>query len=226
VGRRVTVSVVTPWRGHPELCAGFARVVAGADEVVIVDNASEPHDAAEVMLMLRRMGYPARHLMIRLPENAWFTRACNIGLERASGDVILMLNNDVDAEASQQIIECIRRDVRAGGLYGPSVSRRAVDGITIPYVEGWCVAATRCTWEMLGGWDAESYPRPYWEDVDLSFRASIAGARLYRTKWRVRHLGNTTSMHTPGAYDYSAENRATFEARVRDYLRRKNAEAA
>jgi GT2 family glycosyltransferase len=98
-----------------------------------------------------------------------------------------------------------------------------VDGVHIPYVEGWCVAAARTTWQRLAGFDAATYERPYWEDVDLSFRAMTLGIGLYRSAWQVEHLSNTTSAVTPGAYDASEANRLSFETRVREHLGRRAA---
>lgn len=214
-----TVSVVTPWLDHPELIPDYEETVRSADEVVIVDNGSEPEESAAIVRMLQRLGYPAKHRYLHLHENAWFSGPVNRGIGATSGDIVIALNNDVRAPADW--IEAVRREVAGPGIYGPSASRRSVDGVVIPYVEGWCVAATRETWDRLGGFDAAAYERPYWEDVDLSFRAMTLGIPLYRTDWHIDHLSNTTSAQTPGAYEHSEQNRVTFESRVREFLSQK-----
>jgi GT2 family glycosyltransferase len=91
---------------------------------------------------------------------------------------------------------------------------KIVGGRPLLYVDGWCVAARREVWDALGGFDAETFQRPYWEDVDLSWRAVQAGYTLHQTRWPVRHLGNTTSRTVAGAYDASDANRAVFLAKV------------
>lgn len=214
-----TVSVVTPWLDHPELIPDYEETVRLADEVVIIDNGSDEEISAGIVKMMTHLGYPERHRYLHQSKNEWFSGPMNRGIAAATGDVIVALNNDV--KAPSEWIEAVRREVTGSGIYGPSASRRTVDGVVIPYVEGWCVAATRETWDRLGGFDAAAYERPYWEDVDLSFRAMTLGIPLYRTDWHIDHLSNTTSAQTPGAYEHSEQNRVTFESRVREFLSKK-----
>lgn len=201
-----TVTVITPWLHHPELVPGYAAAVEGADQVIVVLNDGDP-------AMFR-----GHDFLVHQPGNPLgFAAANNRGLAFADGEVVVFLNNDV--EGTGEWLERVRAEVEPGALYGPSDGLREVAGVRVPYLEGWCIAATSETWGALGGWDAEAYPGMYWEDVDLSFRAMVAGVRLVRTAgWRLRHLSNTTSATTPGAYDHSARNAATFEARVRAHL--------
>lgn len=181
-----TVSIVTPWLAHPELRAEYDRATAGA-EVIIVDTSD-----------MRPFSFAA---------------ACNLGIARATGDIIVCLNNDIQAVPGW--LDAVRRDVKPGALYGVSTDIRVVDGYTIMYLEGWCIAALVQTWRDLGGWDAETFQRPYWEDVDLSWRATQQQIRLVRRPWMVTHLGNRTSATTPGAYDASAANGRAFARKVR-----------
>jgi GT2 family glycosyltransferase len=185
------ISIVTPWFQHPELRVGYEAATAGA-EVIIV----ECFDAS-------KFSYAA---------------ACNEGLAKATGDIVLMLNNDISASLGW--LEYVRRDTVAGALVGPNTGLKIVAGQPMLYVEGWCVAARRETWDALGGFDAETFTRPYWEDVDLSWRAVRAGFRLLRRPWPVTHIngGNTTSRTAPGAYDASEANRLAFERKVRAEL--------
>lgn len=181
----MSVSVVTPWYQHPELRAEYDAATAGA-EVVIVETVD--------------------------PATFSFAGTCNQGLALATGDVIVMLNNDITAAPGW--LAQVEREVRGDGLYGPETHLKMVMGRPVLYVDGWCVAARREVWERLGGFDAETFQRPYWEDVDLSWRAVQLGYTLHQTRWPVQHLGNTTSRTTPGAYDASAANEAAFVAKV------------
>ena len=213
------LSVVTPWLDHPELIPDYETAVKIADEVVIVDNGSDEETAEALVQMLGRLGYPERHLYLRQRENGWFSGPTNEGIRKATGDVVVAVNNDIKADPSW--LSAVRHELTDDGVYGPSSGQRVVDNVSIPYIEGWCVAARRETWQRLGGFDAEAFARPYWEDVDLSFRAMCLGLPLYRTNWFIDHLSNTTSAHTPGAYDHSEQNRLTFEARVREFISQK-----
>ena len=72
-------------------------------------------------------------------------------------------------------------------------------------------------WDTLHGWDEETFTRPYWEDVDLSWRAVCAGFRLRRRAWPVRHISNVTSNSVAGAKDASEANRDALDARIAAY---------
>jgi GT2 family glycosyltransferase len=71
------------------------------DEVIVVDDGSDDNTAHSV---LRK--YP-RHIVVRLPSKRGFAAAANHGLSRASGDVLLLLDNrtEVDASAIGAILE-------------------------------------------------------------------------------------------------------------------------
>lgn len=64
------------------------------DEVIVVDDASADNTAHSV---LRK--YP-RHIVVRLPTRRGFAAAANHGLARASGDLLLLLDNDTEVDAS------------------------------------------------------------------------------------------------------------------------------
>jgi hypothetical protein len=197
---RRTVGIVTPWIAHPELLPAYAEAVDRADEVVVVNNgdAPVPHFATTLHPSVVPGGAPLG-----------FAASNNLGLERVGSDVVVFLNNDVQADPAW--LDRVREDVQDGALYGPSIGTQTLNGVPIPYVEGWCVAATRETWEKVGGWDAERFPKPYWEDVELSLRAVRRGVELRRAPWPIRHLGGVSTSTVPGAWDGFEEQRAIVE---------------
>jgi hypothetical protein len=109
-------------------------------------------------------------------------------------------------------------------LYGPSLQQQLVAGVALPYLEGWCVAATRATWNNLlvdrgsglkdGPWDAAAYPGPYWEDNDLCLRALEAGVGLVQTAWPIQHKGGRTAGSLARWAESFAANERTFTERV------------
>jgi len=202
----VTLSIVTPWHNCIELLGQYLAAVRGADQVIVIDNASDPQ-AAPALASLANIGAT----IIRNDENRLFSAACNQGLDVATGDVVLFLNNDV--LASPKWLERVRADVQDGGLYGPTPQIAVVGGQPMTYLEGWCIAARRATWTALGGWDAEAFPL-YTSDVDLCWRAYRAGYGMRVRRWAIQHLSNYTSSRTPGSYDGSAAARARFAERV------------
>lgn len=198
------VSIITPWHNCPELITSYRRSVAGADEVIIIDNASDGGTAVQLQTL-------ATHY-IRNDHNAKYAAANNQGAVVASGDIIVFLNNDV--ECSFGWLDRVRHDVHDGALYGPSLHERIIAGRILPYIEGYCIAATRDTWKAVGWWDAETFTGMYWEDNDVCYRAKQAGVSLIQTGWQVWHYGNYTSKKTAGAYDSSETNEAAFIRRV------------
>ena len=214
-GKPRTVSIITPWRDHPELIFAYEQAVKGADEVIIVDNGSDPERALLLLAMVERLGGK----YIRNGSNKAFAEANNQGLAQATGDVILFMNNDIQATKSDWL-DGVRYAIPENSLVGQSKQYREVAGVVIPYLEGFCIGGTREVWQKLNGWDAVAYQGSYWEDNDLCWRAIRSGLRLGQMDLGIMHLngGNTTSKHTPGAYDHSLPNRLTFEARVKAAL--------
>lgn len=135
--------------------------------------------------------------------------------------IVLFLNNDITAPSAEWL-ERVRADVRHDGLYGPSLQQQLILGRWMPYLEGWCIAATMRTWRRLGGqraWAADIYLKPYWEDNDLCFRALAKhGMALVQTAWPVQHIGGGTSGNLATWGEVLEANRATFVNRVRQVL--------
>ena len=196
------VSIITPWHNAPELIPIYERCNAGA-QVVIIDNASTEANASLLLLMAERMG----GLYIRNETNRLFAHANNQGLEVATGDVIVFLNNDTEAPPGW--VDRVAEDVTGEALYGPSLKERDIAGRLVPYIEGWCIAARRETWDMLGGWPT-TLPGLYWEDNILCFGARELGIELAQTRWPVWHYNNYTSAKVAGSYDHSEANAKAF----------------
>ena len=173
-----SISIITPFLNGIDLLPDYIAATLGA-ELILIDNGSDQETADA----LRELP-PDRGVLIRNERNLGFAAANNQGYAAATGDIIIFLNSDIAGDPAW--LGLVADDVQDGALYGPSVARQLVYGMWLPYVEGWCVAATRKTWERLfkddlslgidyvvecGPWDALAYPGPYWEDNDLSLRA-------------------------------------------------------
>ena len=206
-----TVSIITPWLNNPQLIQTYEPSVRGA-QVIVVNNGSNPETTAALQKMITRLN----GILITNDENKRFSKANNQGLGYAEEKIVMFLNNDI--KAPEGWLEDAARDITTKAIVGPSRAIRVIDGVTIPYIEGWCIAAHKTTWEKLGGWNEKDYKGLYWEDNDLCFRALQAGYELKETNWPIWHFNNFTSRNTPGAYEYSAHNQAVFEAKVRETL--------
>jgi GT2 family glycosyltransferase len=199
------LSIIIPnWNGarHLPTCLNsLRRQTYPYIEVIVVDNASTDESPALV-----QRDYPEVKL-IRLNENQGLTGGVNRGIQLARGEVIAPLNNDTEAApgwaealvtalldhpdagmAASKMLLFDRRDTlhSAGDAYG-------VDGIPVnrgvwqpdhrqfdgdEYVWGGCggaVAYRRAMLDDIGLFDEDLFM--YCEDVDLNWRAQLAGYR-------------------------------------------------
>lgn len=211
--RDKTVSVVTPWHNHPEFQEGFqaAMVLARPDEVLVIDSGSDP---------------PVDGAVFRYEENVGQSEACNKGLEMASGEVVVFLNNDIKP-TSPDWLDAILANVGPGVLVGANLrthNRTVIDGEPVPYLDGWCIAGMRDDFEALGAWDTTYEEPAYYGDNDLSLRAVASGFKLVEANVGLDHLSNGTSGDDPvHREDVAARNHRIYEQRVRDLRRVRSA---
>lgn len=224
-------SVVIPnWNGKAflETCLNALRdQTYDSIEVILVDNASADGSQAYV-----RDTFPEVRL-VELPENRGFTGACNAGMEAAQGEFIALLNNDteVDPKWVQAIVTAFQTHEDVGIVASKMLlfDRRdhihtVGDGFTQdgrPFNRG--------VWEKdEGQYDTEEYvfsacggSSAYrralldelglldddffflMEDIDLSWRAQIAGWRVLYTPHAIvyHHLSATGGGATASYYD-------------------------
>lgn len=66
-------------------------------EIILVDNGSSPENRARVERMIREMNSPCFKLhYVYEPMEFHFSKMCNLGAERAKGQFLLFLNDDVE----------------------------------------------------------------------------------------------------------------------------------
>lgn len=213
-----TVAVVTPWYKAPELVPGYWDVIKAGlpDQVIIVEN-GVPGGRETGALDLSVYGGRWSEIRIPVPRNLGFSRACNLGLAEVTTDAVLFLNNDVVLGAGGWL-EPLRRAFQPGFLVGANLradEHTRVDGILVPYLDGWCVGGMTEDFRKLGGWSEEYEEPSYYGDNDLSVRAKGEGMLLQQVPVRLKHLGNYTSRQ----FDVSGvteRNRARYEAKVRE----------
>jgi len=203
------------WLG-PCLGALAAQVGAPAFEVVVADNGSTDDSISFVTEQ-----FPSTRI-VNNGQNLGFAGGNNAGARAARGTLLAFLNNDTipapdwlsrlhaavmdepdRAMVTSRIVFLTRPDIldsagdgylRAGGAYKRGHGDPADDFSTSREVFGACGAAfmiRRDVFEALGGFD-EGFFMVY-EDVDLSYRARLAGYRCwYAADAIVRHAGSGT----------------------------------
>jgi len=187
-------------------------------QLILVDNGSRDASVAYM-----RATCPQAQI-ITLTENRGFAAANNLAIRQAKGDFIALLNNDafVEPDWLESLVSVARRDERIGMVASKMlfVAPRGVVNSA-----GICVDRVGIAWDRLGGTcdnadqqvvevfgacaGAAPYRRAlfddiglfdedffaYLEDVDLAWRAQLAGWRaLYAPAARVTHWHSATSV--------------------------------
>lgn len=207
-----TISIIVPFAGSTADLIPDLKAATEGCELIIIDNASDEGTREA----LKGIG---AEVYIRNDQNLGFAAGNNQGYARATGDIIMFLNSDVAAAPGW--LRAVLADVKEGALYGPSLQAQLVAGRHLPYLEGWCVVATRETWHAIcttsksaGPWASTAYPGPYWEDNALCYEALLLGVDLIQTAWQVQHKGGRTAGPIMKHGESFARNERTFTERV------------
>ncbi|MBK8933466.1 MAG: glycosyltransferase family 2 protein [Chloroflexi bacterium] len=111
-----TISIIIPHlngRHHLDDCLQSLRRQTWRDfEALLVDNGSTDGTQDYVA-----ENYPEVRL-VQLPENRGFTGACNAGWQAARGEIIILLNNDTEADPRwlAEVMAAFDRHPRAGSI--------------------------------------------------------------------------------------------------------------
>jgi GT2 family glycosyltransferase len=205
-----TIAVVTAWREHLELADDYFEAVLpeleDGDVSIVVDDCSDPPRQFGTFFSSERIG---------------FCGACNVGLGMAETDAVLFLNNDIVLERRGWLQE-VRDALEPGVLVGPLRSHVAakVDGHSIPYIDGWCLAGMREDLNELGGFDGTLAEPAYYSDNILCLHARSVGMTLREVRPGLRHLENMTAGPgwSPTVKSAAEANRAKYVELVRALL--------
>jgi O-antigen biosynthesis protein len=119
---RPLVSIVIPTKDCGELlrrCVDsiFARTTYTNFELVLVDHASTEPLARKTIDALAQQG---RAIVVPFTDSFNYAAECNLGVSRANGSVIVLLNNDIEVISPWWLDELVGRVVQPGvGLAGP-----------------------------------------------------------------------------------------------------------
>lgn len=216
------VSVVIPSYNHYDLLHqvlfdlyNFCR--ESIDEVIVVNDGSTDVDVYTGLEWWKKQKMlPLR--VLETEENVGFLKASNMGLRKASGDLVVLLSNDV--RMAEDVIkkmwfmsEFSRRTLVGGRLFEVSTGWNDFDGKIFPYLEGWFLATHKSSWEELGYFDERYSPNDY-EDIDLSTTALKLGyslTSLESLSANMYHIGSQSIGYSPERERITQRNRKRFK---------------
>jgi GT2 family glycosyltransferase len=218
-----SVSIVIPnWNGADLLpaCLRALHHRQGVEfDLIVVDNGSFDASLLSVSAI-----FPDA-TVLRLGENFGFAVAANKGAALANGEYIGFLNSDARPEPGWllELIQCLERHPRAAAAtpkllrcgtgscldgagdamtWSLKAYRRGAGELDVGQFEDeervFAAPATAVLWRAeafraLGGFDESFFA--YYEDVDIGFRALLAGYEAwYAPRAVARHLGSATSV--------------------------------
>jgi len=230
---RQKVSVVIPnWNGESHLKKNMASVFeasreAGAEVIVVDDNSKGDNSIS----YLESLGNKIK--LIKNKQNQGFAYSVNRGVQEASGDIVILLNTDVQP-AKDCFVQAIKKfsdssifavtfnshEGWAGGRWSngllehfPINSETSNTRINFSlWASGGQAAFDKDKWVKLGGLDL-IYKPFYWEDVDLGYRAWKRGWKIiWDPKAKCQHL------HKQGVISHNFSSKLISHVAYRNQL--------
>lgn len=214
------VSIVVPTYNHYQLlhqCLyDIYNKCTHVDEVIVVNDNSTDEDVYNGLSWWKSHKLlPLREL--RLNRNVMFLKASNIGLKAATGDVVILLSNDVRLyrDIVQPILDLLKDEDKkclvGGRLLDWDTGWNSFKGAVYPYLEGWLLAATKETWKELNYFDEQFAPSDM-EDVDLATTAILHGYELCAIPYEyTHHLGGQSIGFNPEREAITIKNKEKFK---------------
>ena len=197
---------------HLDDCLGALRRQSVTNfEVILVDNGST--DGSQQFI---RTHYPEVRL-IELGHNQGFTGACNAGYRAAQGDVIILLNNDTEADPHwlEALLDAFRRFPEVGSVASKMLlfGERNIFHSAGDFYRTNGLPGNRGVWQKDSGqYDEEefvfsacggaaAYRRELLEEIGFLDDAFFFSCEDVDLAWRI-HLAGYRVLYAPGAIIY------------------------
>ena len=213
-----SISIVIPTYNHYDLLHNrlfeIYQRCQPVLEVIVVDDCSTEENYAQGIEWWQNNGM-LNVRQLRMKKNGGFIRSSNIGMQKAVGDIILLLSSDVrigtDVVAPlQKYLGLGQRTIVGGRVVDWDSGWNTFDGVTYPYLEGWFLAATKESWKELEYLDEDLVPHDF-EDVSLSTKALRSGYNLVPLNDdRFQHMSGQTIGFNPDREAITIRNREIF----------------
>lgn len=202
------VSIITPvWNKWEEVTRPFIEGLfscTGDIELIIINNGSSDATKSELKKIK-----DSRLKVINLAKNIGFGAANNLGYAKATGGIVVFVNNDVIFHEKDWVkILCDVLMENKQSLVGMQLVQGNLytkfRGAAQNYLNGWCVAGRKETFDYIIERDEtrefgeifdEGFGLAYFEDVELSVIAEANGISLIECNdLKIEHLGSKTSI--------------------------------
>ncbi|HRT39943.1 MAG TPA: glycosyltransferase family 2 protein [Candidatus Woesebacteria bacterium] len=229
--------VVTNWNGLPLLKKYFEEIVKTspeAEEIIFADDASEDNSVAYIKSLQTK--YP-KIKIIASKKNNGFGINTNQAVKRATGKLIVLLNNDIKPQPNyitnclkhfqnpkvfgvgfaELGHECWARIYWSNGYLQHEPGKNTGKTHISAWVSGGSAIIRKEYFEKLGGFDP-IYSPFYSEDLDLGLRAWKSGYQLlWEPKAIVEHKHESTMSKFPKRFLNYVQERNRLLSTIRNF---------
>lgn len=208
----VEISIIIPVHNKVNFTISALKDLSHLDaakiEIIIVDNASSDGTQEKLQALQKTM---PNLVYLRNEVNLGFGAAVNKAFKHSDGNIVLFLNNDIKVKNNySNWVNILCNNLNENNLISPTggfvdpknnyefVYETSDNSKFINYLSGWCLAGLRSTFERLileneiGPFDASTF-FAFYEDTDLSFRATNQNIELKIAPVDVVHFGHVTA---------------------------------
>lgn len=222
------VSIVIPFYNewqltHQRMMELYTYIETPCEIILVNDASTEEGIDGGVAWWQKFSGTQHKVRYLKSEENHGFGWAMNAGAEKATGDVLILLSNDVlvFSDFVTEVVTLLEENPKhfiGGEILIHDTGWNVINNTIIPYANGWLLACTKEAWEDIGGFDLRYSPFDY-EDVSISAMAVYKGYILKELKSKFKHLGGATVYkYHPDRQKYTEENRKKFVEFWKDKL--------
>jgi len=190
-------------------------------EVIVSDDGSPAADFEHLEdIFYKEYDFYFDRTLVHRKTNGGWTAAVRAAVAKASGQYILLLDDDVLYPIG--LLGVVRSLLAVDGVGvlswrslgdRPGQSREAHPGFIQPATSlaGYCMAFRRSLWDQLGGFDTRF--RTYCGDSDFALRAMLSGHPSYRVWWPlIPHAEHRSFEESPELGDRNAVAARDLEA--------------
>lgn len=165
---------------------------------VVIPATDSPATLGRCLAALARSSEPHALAVVSDPRGCGPAAARNAGVARTAGEIVVFVDSDVEvhSDALRRLREALERDAGLDAVFGAYDEQPAVAATVSrfrnllhhhvhneaagPATTFWAGlgAIRREAFDAVGGFDAERYPHPSIEDIELGMRLHAAGRRI------------------------------------------------